>query len=143
MDLFYLEYQNHIEIHNNPERKTIIDKRNGAFFTVLYENGNTQTPYLTFKDMRDNFWMSLNHKEITINKTSYDLQNLNEHILTDYFTLIQTIQEQILSKAEKYFLQFCNPDYNVIIQSKLNFTDVKQEKTLKYNLFEFPEISTN
>lgn len=143
MDIFNLDYQNHIEIHNKPERKTIIDKRNGAFFTVLYENGNSQTPYFVFKDMRDNFWMSPNHKEITINKMSYDLQNLNKHILTDYFTVIPTIQEQILSKAEKYFLQFCNADYNEIIQSKLNFTYVKHQKTFKYNLFEFPEISNN
>ncbi|WP_395074427.1 hypothetical protein [Flavobacterium sp.] len=141
LDLFYLDYQSHIKIHNKLQRKTIIDQNNGVFFTIFFEIG--QAPYFVFKDERDNFWMSPNLKEIVINDTTYDLQKLNGYISTDYFTLIATLQELILSKAEQYFSQFCHSDFYEIAPLKLNFTDVKHQKTMNYNFLEISAIQQN
>ena len=137
LDLFYLDYQNHIQIHDKLQRKTIIDNINGTFFTIFFEIG--QTPYFVFKDKRNNFWVSRNLKQIVIKNTIYDLQNLDEHILTDCYTVIPTLQELILIKAEKYFSQFCHSNFYEIAPSNLNFTDVKHQKTVNCN---FLEIST-
>ena len=141
LDIFYLDYQDHIQIHDKLRRKTIIDKNNGVFLTIFFEIG--QTPYFVFKDERDNFWISPNLKEIVINDTTYNLQKLDRHISTDYFTLIPALQELILSKAEQYFSQFCHSDFYEIAPSMLNFTDLKHQKKVNYNFLEISAIQQN